>query len=73
MDRAGFARFLGPHLIDMHRHQVGFCRGWLRQLAGLRGCGVHFGDELLQFRIRRLAGEQVGLARQSGCEFVGKL
>ncbi len=27
MDRAGFARFLGPDLIDMHRHQVGFCRG----------------------------------------------
>ena len=33
---------------------------------------VYFGDEFLELGIRRLTSEQVGLAGQSGGEFVGQ-
>src|SRR5438270_371722 len=65
MNGASFARFLGTHLIDLHGQQIG-SRG--RRRSG----GVYFVEKTLEFRVRRVGGEQVGLARQSVGEFVSQ-
>ena len=75
MNGSSLAGFLGTHLIDMHGQQVGVCGSRIgrgrRQRR--RPDGLHLGDELLQFGVGRLSIEQVGLAGQSGGEFVSQL
>ena len=75
MNGSSLLRFPGRHSIDMHGQQAGVCSSRMgrSRRQGRRPDGLHLGDELLQFGVGRLSIEQVGLAGQSGGEFVSQL
>src|ERR1039457_6503820 len=74
VDGPCLARFFGAHLIDMNGQQVGVGGSRVSRVGRPRrwSSGLHSGEEILQLAVGRGSVEEVGLAGQSGGEFVSQ-